>query len=539
MDAFFHYLTFPFLLEGMWLTLRIFAASMIGGLALGLGIALMRLSPYRVLSGAAWFYVWLFRGTPVLLQLVFLFDALPLVGIVMPAVTTAIVGFSLNEAAFSGEIIRGGILSVSRNQTLAAASLGMGPLLTLRRIVLPQAMRAILPAIGNDAISVLKGTSLASVIAVNELTLRSQQIVAQNFRFFPVFAAAGMMYLAVTTLIAGVQFILERRVSPDTERRPRPFAESVLGRFFGFRRAPDGDPGGPGALPTSARALATDGAAAAPARGDDLVAMVGSPARAAAGDEAPFLRCAGVVKSYGHRPILQGVDLTVRRGEVVTLMGPSGSGKSTLLRLIAHLEPVDGGEITVGGEHVGYERVDGRLRPSKDVARARARARIGMVFQQFNLFEHLTALENICEAPVRVHGQPPEATRELGMKLLGSVGLAYHADHLPSRLSGGQQQRVAIVRALAISPRVMLFDEPTSALDPELVSEVLGVIRRLAQGGMTMLVVTHEIRFAREVADQIVFMADGRIVEQGRPEDILERPREPRTQQFLQLVAKS
>src|SRR6202048_3396135 len=234
MEAVLQYVTFPFLLEGMWLTLRIFLASMAGGLALGLLIALMRLSPYRVLSGLAWIYVWLLRGTPVLLQLVFLFDALPFIGIVMPPVPTAIIGFSLNEAAFAGEIIRGGILSVSRNQTLAAASLGMSSLLTLRRIVLPQAMRAILPAIGNDAISVLKGTSLASVIAVNELTLRSQQIVAQNFRFFPVFAAAGRMYLAVTTVIGGAQFFLERRVSPDAERRRRPFAESALGRLFGF-----------------------------------------------------------------------------------------------------------------------------------------------------------------------------------------------------------------------------------------------------------------------------------------------------------------
>src|SRR5262247_2545093 len=247
MGDFFHYLTFSFLLEGMWLTLRVFLASMAGGLVRGLGIALMRLSPYRVVSGAAWFYVWLFRGTPVLLQLVFLFDALPYIGIVMPAVTTAIVGFALNEAAFSGEIIRGGILSVSRNQTLAAASLGMGSLLTLRRIVLPQAMRAILPAIGNDAISVLKGTSLASVIAVNELTLRSQQIVAQNFKFFPVFAAAGLMYLAVTTLISGAQLFFERRVSLDAERGPRP-RETALGRLFGFRR-PTAEVMGPAPAP--------------------------------------------------------------------------------------------------------------------------------------------------------------------------------------------------------------------------------------------------------------------------------------------------
>jgi polar amino acid transport system permease protein len=218
-------------------------------------------------------------------------------------------------------------------------------------------------------------------------------------------------------------------------------------------------------------------------------------------------------------------------------MGPSGSGKSTLLRLIAHLESLDRGEITVGGQYVGYERVDGVLRPSRNVARERARARIGMVFQQFNLFEHLTALENVCEAPVRVYRESPDAARQRGAKLLASVGLVYHADHLPSRLSGGQQQRVAIARALAISPRVMLFDEPTSALDPELVSEVLGVIRRLAEAGMTMIVVTHELRFAREVADRIVFMAEGRILEEGTPGEILESPREARTRQFLQVVA--
>src|SRR5436309_796116 len=538
MGDFFRYLTFAFLLEGAWLTIKIAAAAMAGGLVLGLVVALMRLSSYKPLSVGAWLYIWLVRGTPVLLQLVFLFDALPAVGIVMPPVTTAIIGFAFNEAAFAGEVIRGGILSVSRNQALAAASLGMGPLLTLRRIVLPQAMRAILPAIGNDAISVLKGTSLASVIAVNELTLRSQQIVAQNFKFFPVFAAAGMMYLAVTTLIAGAQFFLERRVSPDAERARRPLGESALGRFFGFRLRP-GEPAAVGVLAPGLPTVASDVGVAAGASRVDLVDLVGAQAaRTSSEDGGPFVRCADVWKAYGHRGVLQGIDLTVHRGDVVTLMGPSGSGKSTLLRLIAHLEPLDRGEITVGGEYVGYERVDGALRPSRHVARERARARIGMVFQQFNLFEHLTALENICEAPVRVHREPPEAARERGAKLLASVGLSHHADHLPSRLSGGQQQRVAIARALAISPRVMLFDEPTSALDPELVSEVLSVIRRLAEGGMTMIVVTHELRFAREVADRIVFMADGRIIEEGTPEEILERPREARTRQFLQLVGR-
>jgi polar amino acid transport system ATP-binding protein/polar amino acid transport system permease protein len=219
------------------------------------------------------------------------------------------------------------------------------------------------------------------------------------------------------------------------------------------------------------------------------------------------------------------------------LMGPSGSGKSTLLRLVNHLEPLDWGEITVDGKYVGYaRRPGGGLTPTHNLAKARANARIGMVFQHFNLFDHLTALENIIEAPTRVYGEPADKMRALGLSLLNAVGLVAHADHLPHRLSGGQQQRVAIARALAISPRLMLFDEPTSALDPELVGEVLAAIRRLAEAGMTMIIVTHEVRFAREVADRVIFMDDGIVVEQGPPEQVLDRPTHERTQRFLRLV---
>ncbi len=220
-------------------------------------------------------------------------------------------------------------------------------------------------------------------------------------------------------------------------------------------------------------------------------------------------------------------------------MGPSGSGKSTLLRLVNHLEPLDWGEITVDGKHVGYTRAPGGgLRPSGNLAKARADARIGMVFQHFNLFEHLTALENLIEAPIRVYGQKTDRARAIALRLLAGVGLADHMDHLPHRLSGGQQQRVAIARALAVSPRLMLFDEPTSALDPELVGEVLGVIRGLAEAGMTMIIVTHEVRFAREVADRIVFMDEGVIVEQGPPEQVLDHPAQERTQRFLRMVSQ-
>jgi polar amino acid transport system permease protein len=253
--------------------------------------------------------------------------------------------------------------------------------------------------------------------------------------------------------------------------------------------------------------------------------------------EAPFVVLQNVQKSYGNREILRGIDLSIKRGEVVVLMGPSGSGKSTLLRLVNHLEQLDWGEITIDGKYVGYTRKPGGgLMPTRNLSKARADARIGMVFQHFNLFDHLTALENIIEAPTRVYGEPAEKTRSLGMSLLSAVGLADHADHLPHRLSGGQQQRVAIARALAISPRLMLFDEPTSALDPELVGEVLAAIRRLAEAGMTMMIVTHEVRFAREVADRVIFMDEGQVVEQGPPEQVLDRPTQERTQRFLRLV---
>ena len=214
-------------------------------------------------------------------------------------------------------------------------------------------------------------------------------------------------------------------------------------------------------------------------------------------------------------------------------MGPSGSGKSTLLRLVNHLESVDDGEIRVGGELVGYREVNGALKPLRNLAKARAAARIGMVFQHFNLFDHLPVIDNVAIAPMHVYGQAPGEARATAVSLLQDVGLGGHVAHLPHRLSGGQQQRVAIARALAISPRLMLFDEPTSALDPELVGEVLQVMRRLAEAGMTMIVVTHEVRFARDVADRIVFMADGQVVEEGAPDEILVRPREERTRRFL------
>jgi polar amino acid transport system ATP-binding protein len=243
-----------------------------------------------------------------------------------------------------------------------------------------------------------------------------------------------------------------------------------------------------------------------------------------------------VRKSYGDREVLKGIDLLVAAGEVVSMLGPSGSGKSTFLRCVNHLESIDGGEISVNGQLVGYRRHGGKkyeLRPREVAA---ARRDVGMVFQRFNLFPHRTAVQNVMEAPVHVKGESRESARAHALELLDRVGLAERAAAYPAELSGGQQQRVAIARALAMRPKLMLFDEPTSALDPELVGEVLEVIQGLAADGMTMIVVTHEIGFAREVCDRVVFMDDGAVVEQGTPGEVLGNPQHRRTQAFLSKV---
>lgn len=253
----------------------------------------------------------------------------------------------------------------------------------------------------------------------------------------------------------------------------------------------------------------------------------------------PAIKATGVHKAFGSLHVLKGVDLTVMPGTVTVILGPSGSGKSTFLRLINQLETLTGGEIDVDGEMIGYKTVERHgqqvLQTLNDREVAAQRAKLGMVFQRFNLFPHMTALENVMEAPVHVKRMNKHEARELAVMELNRVGLGERLDYYPAQLSGGQQQRVAIARALAMKPEIMLFDEPTSALDPELVGEVLNVMRSLAKEGMTMVCVTHEIGFAREVADQVVFMDGGVVVEKGGPE-IITNPKEPRFKDFLQHV---
>ncbi len=255
-------------------------------------------------------------------------------------------------------------------------------------------------------------------------------------------------------------------------------------------------------------------------------------------DQSALIQIRGVHKFFGDLHVLRGIDLDIANGEVCVIMGPSGSGKSTLLRCLNQLETISAGEIFIDGELLGYRKdpSTGVLYDLTDKQIASQRSQIGMVFQRFNLFPHMTALENVMEGPIQVLGRPKEEVAREAQEYLELVGLGDRLNHYPSQLSGGQQQRVAIARALAMKPELMLFDEPTSALDPELVGEVLSVMQDLAKAGMTMVVVTHEVGFAREVADHVVFMDGGSIVEEGSPEDVIVNPQNPRTQEFFSKV---
>ena len=247
----------------------------------------------------------------------------------------------------------------------------------------------------------------------------------------------------------------------------------------------------------------------------------------------PMISAQNVHKSFGQLEVLKGIDLEVQPGEVACLLGPSGSGKSTFLRCVNHLDKATAGRLYVDGELIGYREKNGTLYEISEKEAAEQRSDIGMVFQSFNLFPHRTVIENIIEAPVQVKKIPEETARARAMELLEDVGLASKANNYPVQLSGGQQQRVAIARAVAMDPKLMLFDEPTSALDPELVGEVLRVMKDLAAEGMTMLVVTHEMGFAREVADKVFFMDGGVVIESGSPAEVLDNPQEARTKDFL------
>jgi polar amino acid transport system permease protein len=532
MSLFLHYLSLPYLISGVWFTLAVTALGLAGGLFLGLVLAAMQLSRFWMLAAFARGYTIIFRGTPLILQMVFAYDALPQIGLKLSAIGAAGLALAANEAPFIAEMLRAGVLGIDRGQVLAGQALGMTPSLLMRRIIAPQAIRMMIPAFGNETVSALKNSSLASVISVQELTLRSTQLASSTFDFFSIFFASGLIYLVLTTGVSVIQLFVERALDLD-----RPATENRLARLLPWYRAP-----------LTLEPAAGDPVATAPAQSEGIAAPkdANKDAKASRADRTKrsatlahnevVVDVNGLYKAYTNQPVLAGVDLTVRLGEVIALLGPSGSGKSTLLRCINHLEGWDAGTVKVGGRRMGFHE-DGKPLSPRDLADERATVGVGMVFQQFNLFGHLTALENIA-GPLRwVHGVSRVDADRRARELLERVGLSARANALPRHLSGGQQQRVAIARAIAPNPAVLLLDEPTSALDPELVNEVLEVIRRLAvEDGLTMIISTHQLRFADEVADRVVFLSGGSIIEEGPAHEVLTRPRNPITARFLNVM---
>ncbi|WID94929.1 amino acid ABC transporter permease/ATP-binding protein [Bosea vestrisii] len=524
-------------LAGLARTLLLTLLGSILGFLLGTGLALARVSGSPLLASLSWAYVWLFRSIPLIVLLLVLNNlgylystvwlGVPFTDITFASWSTtqlitpffaAVLGLTLNAGAFSSEIVRGGILSVDQGQHEAAAALGLPRHRQFSRIVLPQAMRTILPNGFNEIILLAKGTSQVYILALPELFYTIQIIYRRNLEVIPLLMVATVWYLVILSVLSFVQHHIERYYSRGALRNPPP---SLIGLALArFGRSRD-----------AAAARRTEAALAQPSSSAAVVPSLASLRRS--GGE---IRISNVSKSFGPLKVLDDVSLALRPGSVTAIIGQSGSGKSTLLRSINHLERVDEGFIAIDGELIGYRQDGDTLYELKEREILKRRVDVGMVFQSFNLFPHLTAIENVIEAPLSVRGVTREQALTEARELLARVGLADKVDAYPRQLSGGQQQRVAIARALALKPKVLLFDEPTSALDPELVNEVLDVIKELARSGTTLVIVTHEIGFAREVADEVVFMEAGRILEVGPPARVLGEPDHPRTREFLAKV---
>lgn len=496
MQDFFQYLTLPYLWQGAVIAVELLVGALTGGIVIGFFLALATTSRHAIIRLPVKVYIYILRGTPVLLQLILLYNVLPQFGLRFSPFTSALLAMMINETAFCAEIIRGGIVATDRNQRTAAQAFGFSRTKEMLHVVIPQALRAILPTLGNEAVGLLKSTSLASVVGVNELTMRGQTIVSQNFLFIPVLVASGGIYMIMSSGLAGIQYWLEKHF--NLEERAR-------------------------------RARLVKNAVEVPI--EETQALLPKQ-HWESKNAAVVLNVDNLSVEYAGKPVLKGLTLKVKRGEVVVLLGRSGSGKSTLLKSILALTPRAGGRIETEGHIMGCDS-QGKALAERLLPANRADSGIGIVFQHFALFDHMTALQNTMSIPLLVQGMPKELAQSKARRALKLVGLENFEVALPHELSGGQQQRVGIARALAAEPRILLFDEPTSALDPELVREVNQTIRSLAKTGMTLLISTHDIAFAATVADRIVFLQDGVLVEEGGPE-ILQHPTTPAFSVFLQ-----
>lgn len=481
--------------EATWMVVELSLMSWVISIVVGFFFALGKqstIAPVRVFCRG---YVWFFRSLPLLVLLIFVYNLPQVAPVTGPVLSNpflaGLIALSLSETAYVAEIHRGGLAAVAKGQLEAGKALGIGYLGMHRLIVLPQAFRVALPTLINEYITIVKLTSLVSVISLGEILLVGERLYTQNFKVLETMLGVAFYYVLVVTVFSYLLGYVEKHM--DFTRR----TASMI------KDQPQGE-GSVVALTTSKRERSIK----------------------------PAIQAVNVHKKYGEHHVLKGIDLRVNAGEVISIIGPSGSGKTSFIRTLNGLETVDDGEVLLhekpflwspNGSH-------GKIRRSQYRAGI---LDIGMVFQNFNLFPHRTVLENLTLAPAYHHRASKDERKTQAIKLLAKVGLSAHGNKYPHQLSGGQQQRVAIARALAMEPAIVLFDEPTSALDPELVGEVLKVIEGLAREGMTMIIVTHEIDFAKRISDRVVFMEDGHVVHDLSPAEYALLGRDSRVTKFL------
>lgn len=486
--------------QATWTVIKLSLLTWFFSIVLGFILALAKQSPRKLFNTPARIYIWLFRSIPLLVLLIFVYNlpqAMPsLASILNDPFRAGLIAMVLCEAAYIAEIHRGGLLSIPKGQSEAARALGMRYAGTQWRVVIPQALRVALPALANEYIAIVKLSSLVSVISLTEILMVGQRLYSQNFLVMETMAAVAFYYVFIVTVFDFLLKRLEKYLDVTQRNTSRPVDAEM-------RQLAAAGP------PTTARNFSDQ--------------------------TAPALQASRLHKAYNNVEVLGAVSLRIQPGEVVSVIGPSGSGKTTLIRLLNGLEQIDNGEIKINGQPFIHLNRQGQQKP-RFTENAQHRMNIGMVFQSFNLFPHLTVLGNLLLAP-RYHRLASEVElKQQACELLHKVGMLDHAWKYPHQLSGGQQQRVAIARALMMRPQIMLFDEPTSALDPEKVNEVLQVIESLAQEGITMVIVTHEMNFAFKVSDRIVFMEKGRVVCDDTPQAMREG-HHPRVDAFLKDVS--
>ncbi|WP_312239715.1 amino acid ABC transporter permease/ATP-binding protein [Pantoea sp.] len=482
-----------------WTVIKLSLLSWGLSIVLGFVLALGKQASQPWLNLPARAYIWLFRSLPLLVLLIFVYNmpqALPASSAVLSDPFWAgLIALVLSETAYIAEIHRGGLLSIPKGQREAARALGLRYAGIQWRVIIPQALRVALPSLANEYISIVKLSSLVSVISLTEILMVGQRLYSQNFLVMETMAAVAFYYVFIVTVF---DFLLKRleRYLDVTQRKT---ARAVDPALLALAKQP---------LP--------------------------AVARPATENPVPALQAAKLHKAYNNVEVLGAVSLQIQPGEVVSVIGPSGSGKTTLIRLLNGLEQIDNGEIRINDQPFIRLSQQGAQKP-RFIEHDEHRLNIGMVFQSFNLFPHLTVMNNLLLAPRYHRLAPLNELKHHACVLLQKVGMLEHAFKYPHQLSGGQQQRVAIARALMMRPQIMLFDEPTSALDPEKVNEVLQVIENLADEGITMIIVTHEMNFAFTVSDRIVFMEKGRVVCDDSPQ-ALRNGDHPRINAFLKDV---